>query len=138
MPVLKFIFFFLMIRRPPRSTLFPYTTLFRSACRHVAPATGSSHSGWHVSPPEPWQTSPYPLLPLELGGRGPCDSRRSPQSGPGSAPGTTVKAPPTGPHRAGRVRATPQQSFLSVPDASEASQFPASPAILPLLLGRRP
>src|ERR1041384_8540716 len=29
------LFFFLMIRRPPRSTLFPYTTLFRSrrACR---------------------------------------------------------------------------------------------------------
>src|SRR5260221_838875 len=27
-----FAFFFLMIRRPPRSTLFPYTTLFRS-CR---------------------------------------------------------------------------------------------------------
>src|SRR5258707_8617360 len=26
-------FFFLMIRRPPRSTLFPYTTLFRSAQR---------------------------------------------------------------------------------------------------------
>src|SRR2546428_10980494 len=26
----KYIFFFLMIRRPPRSTLFPYTTLFRS------------------------------------------------------------------------------------------------------------
>src|SRR3712207_8043260 len=28
------IFFFLMIRRPPRSTLFPYTTLFRSRHRH--------------------------------------------------------------------------------------------------------
>src|SRR3712207_8120630 len=27
-----FVFFFLMIRRPPRSTLFPYTTLFRSEC----------------------------------------------------------------------------------------------------------
>src|SRR5258708_33885381 len=27
----SFSFFFLMIRRPPRSTLFPYTTLFRSA-----------------------------------------------------------------------------------------------------------
>src|SRR5687767_15896600 len=27
-------FFFLMIRRPPRSTLFPYTTLFRS-CREL-------------------------------------------------------------------------------------------------------
>src|SRR5436853_5979640 len=30
-----FFFFSLMIRRPPRSTLFPYTTLFRSPC--VAP-----------------------------------------------------------------------------------------------------
>src|SRR2546430_3151066 len=29
-PVSCFFFFFLMIRRPPRSTLFPYTTLFRS------------------------------------------------------------------------------------------------------------
>src|SRR2546430_5806594 len=28
------LFFFLMIRRPPRSTLFPYTTLFRSSQRH--------------------------------------------------------------------------------------------------------
>src|SRR2546421_2934028 len=28
-------FFFLMIRRPPRSTLFPYTTLFRSATKDV-------------------------------------------------------------------------------------------------------
>src|SRR5580704_7373637 len=27
-------FFFLMLRRPPRSTLFPYTTLFRSRQRH--------------------------------------------------------------------------------------------------------
>src|SRR6266487_5502923 len=27
-------FFFLMIRRPPRSTLFPYTTLFRSKSAH--------------------------------------------------------------------------------------------------------
>ena len=30
--VFFFVFFFLMIRRPPRSTLFPYTTLFRSSC----------------------------------------------------------------------------------------------------------
>src|SRR6266571_8349344 len=29
-PSLRLIFFFLMIRQPPRSTLFPYTTLFRS------------------------------------------------------------------------------------------------------------
>src|SRR2546430_10437100 len=31
-------FFFLMIRRPPRSTLFPYTTLFRSAVDPLAHA----------------------------------------------------------------------------------------------------
>src|SRR5688572_31576457 len=30
-----FFFFFLMIRRPPRSTLFPYTTLFRSMVDRV-------------------------------------------------------------------------------------------------------
>src|SRR2546426_9119762 len=30
-------FFFLMIRRPPRSTLFPYTTLFRSRRRGARP-----------------------------------------------------------------------------------------------------
>src|SRR2546422_11772315 len=33
-----YVFFFLMIRRPPRSTLFPYTTLFRSGSgRHRGP-----------------------------------------------------------------------------------------------------
>src|SRR2546422_6977778 len=33
-------FFFLMIRRPPRSTLFPYTTLFRSRATRLARAAG--------------------------------------------------------------------------------------------------
>src|SRR2546430_16510973 len=33
------VFFFLMIRRPPRSTLFPYTTLFRSVGRLPVVAT---------------------------------------------------------------------------------------------------
>src|SRR3712207_7062871 len=33
-------FFFLMIRRPPRSTLFPYTTLFRSRVREAGLLTG--------------------------------------------------------------------------------------------------
>src|SRR5256885_6511855 len=36
------IFFFLMIRRPPRSTLFPYTTLFRSAVYKLFAAAGLS------------------------------------------------------------------------------------------------
>src|SRR5216683_7534327 len=35
-----FLFFFLMIRRPPRSTLFPYTTLFRSLLRVEADHRG--------------------------------------------------------------------------------------------------
>src|SRR5260370_8987099 len=45
------LFFFLMIRRPPRSTLFPYTTLFRSGgnfissvpCRNSSGATAGHH-----------------------------------------------------------------------------------------------
>src|SRR5437016_9318670 len=47
-----FCLFFLMIRRPPRSTLFPYTTLFRSL-------TGIA--------------KPTPLLPLALKAYGPYD-----------------------------------------------------------------
>src|SRR2546430_9881277 len=34
-----YVFFFLMIRRPPRSTLFPYTTLFRSLIRRAIEIT---------------------------------------------------------------------------------------------------
>src|SRR6267143_5979530 len=41
----RFNFFFLRIRRPPRSTLFPYTTLFRSRAR-----SGASYHG------SPWST----------------------------------------------------------------------------------
>src|SRR5258708_29405100 len=36
-------FFFLMIRRPPRSTLFPYTTLFRSDCLQGGNRSSDSH-----------------------------------------------------------------------------------------------
>src|SRR5256885_8683086 len=38
-------FFFLMIRRPPRSTLFPYTTLFRSV------GTCCAYSAFHMAQP---------------------------------------------------------------------------------------
>src|SRR2546422_10982179 len=37
-------FFFLMIRRPPRSTLFPYTTLFRSALHFTILACGARYT----------------------------------------------------------------------------------------------
>src|SRR2546421_9429395 len=51
-------FFFLMIRRPPRSTLFPYTTLFRSLLRQPAARE------WSMSP-----ASAQAALPLFLEGR---------------------------------------------------------------------
>src|SRR5256885_16965359 len=38
------LFFFLMIRRPPRSTLFPYTTLFRSPCARLLCGRGPNRS----------------------------------------------------------------------------------------------
>src|SRR5438552_5538626 len=39
-------FFFLMIRRPPRSTLFPYTTLFRSRRRNPSMSAISPSMNW--------------------------------------------------------------------------------------------
>src|SRR6266568_626824 len=77
--VLCSFFFFLMIRRPPRSTLFPYTTLFRSRPRPPpASSVGEDHrqaalaeGGMprvrpHVRAPGP---APLALLPAQrLGG----------------------------------------------------------------------
>src|ERR1017187_10827873 len=40
-------FFFLMIRRPPRSTLFPYTTLFRSLLHKASHLLRQSAGRWH-------------------------------------------------------------------------------------------
>src|SRR2546426_2670117 len=48
-------FFFLMIRRPPRSTLFPYTTLFRSLSSCEPP-----RRRWPTDPPLACQTSALP------------------------------------------------------------------------------
>src|SRR2546430_11990857 len=39
----RILFFFLMIRRPPRSTLFPYTTLFRSLQRQLDAEIAARH-----------------------------------------------------------------------------------------------
>src|SRR5256885_14673390 len=44
-----FFFFFLMIRRPPRSTLFPYTTLFRSASVNAPRSKPNSSASSSVS-----------------------------------------------------------------------------------------
>src|SRR5215467_14867774 len=56
-PPSTFFVFFLMIRRPPRSTLFPYTTLFRSLRRHrgtsCRSAPRSCSSIWCQDPRRP-------------------------------------------------------------------------------------
>src|SRR2546430_7755747 len=54
MPLFIF-FFFLMIRRPPRSTLFPYTTLFRSDLEslHLGGLTDGRRDPQHVAVPLP-------------------------------------------------------------------------------------
>src|SRR2546427_7896942 len=64
--------FFLMIRRPPRSTLFPYTTLFRSP---RSKDTGSSAESF-MPTPRYRMTAP---APLRRSWRPPasCDSARS-------------------------------------------------------------
>src|SRR5216683_5543229 len=48
-----FFFFFLMIRRPPRSTLFPYTTLFRS------PGRPGLRAGGPDSRQRPWRSEEH-------------------------------------------------------------------------------
>src|SRR3712207_8725245 len=63
------IFFFLMIRRPPRSTLFPYTTLFRSG---QPPPAGPGRRGRGVE-----RDHRHPEAPEDAGDhRGDRDDRR--------------------------------------------------------------
>src|SRR5258707_8456685 len=45
----RLLFFFLMIRRPPRSTLFPYTTLFRSRIWHIPIAIAAMLRHWSTT-----------------------------------------------------------------------------------------
>src|SRR3712207_7455055 len=49
--MLYLLFFFLMIRRPPRSTLFPYTTLFRSSTADSYDPRRSGRTSRARSPP---------------------------------------------------------------------------------------
>src|SRR6266571_6882586 len=49
---LFFSFFFLMIRRPPRSTLFPYTTLFRTGMLHVVDQPDSAYTAYPGASPD--------------------------------------------------------------------------------------
>src|SRR3712207_7460213 len=62
------VFFFLMIRRPPRSTLFPYTTLFRSTSTVHQPVWSgipcyARFCRFYLSPPR----TPQGKAPLRVG-----------------------------------------------------------------------
>src|SRR2546430_9318073 len=56
----RFLFFFLMIRRPPRSTLFPYTTLFRSGVRLMFVQPAQLRDGERGRRDAPGQPRPVP------------------------------------------------------------------------------
>src|SRR5256885_7903622 len=62
---MRIIFFFLMIRRPPRSPLFPYTTLFRSVFGGwLALGLLASSLPWLTPPIERWIAAKYRELRL--------------------------------------------------------------------------
>src|SRR2546430_15121816 len=54
-------FFFLMIRRPPRSTLFPYTTLFRSQGGRERPRDRGGDRGPHAFSGDPARVPDVPI-----------------------------------------------------------------------------
>src|SRR2546430_5188611 len=59
----SFVFFFLMIRRPPRSTLFPYTTLFRSLTSTASVTLQSAAS--FVPQVNPLSGDPHDVLKVQ-------------------------------------------------------------------------
>src|SRR5687767_15924257 len=60
-------FFILFIRRPPRSTLFPYTTLFRSVHRLRLALHGGRHSVGETGLAHTWKAlSPFALVSNRL------------------------------------------------------------------------
>src|SRR3712207_7981422 len=93
-------FFFLMIRRPPRSTLFPYTTLFRSADLVAVPGDVLDQ---HVG---------QGLVRADLGGRGDAELAHA-----SSSPAPPGRAPSPGP----RARAVAgESSRCSLPVSRES------------------
>src|SRR2546430_6533852 len=79
----KFFFFFLMIRRPPRSTLFPYTTLFRSlgtpdvrACSGTPPHSSCARADPRSTNPAPGDPPPDRARSVAAPSPRPAPSRR--------------------------------------------------------------
>src|SRR3989440_11672536 len=64
--VVPSLFFFLMIRRPPRSTLFPYTTLFRSLLDYLVRGPWRDPKGFDL--PTPAEFDPVASMPTLIEG----------------------------------------------------------------------
>src|SRR3712207_8065941 len=60
--MMYFLVFFLMIRRPPRSTLFPYTTLFRSDRDHRSKTRNSGNARKSYTDYQQWSTTNRPAM----------------------------------------------------------------------------
>src|SRR3989454_4502039 len=130
-----FFFFFLMIRRPPRSTLFPYTTLFRSStrCRYKdsrtwgPPRSRACIRRWprrsvaRTSTPSRETCAPPPTA--------------APRAKPGTAAPLPPDRPPTGTGTRARIALAPE---IDHPHAKLIRTSPPSPPrpliSLPLLL----
>src|SRR5690554_4410242 len=79
-----FLFFFLMFRRPPRSTLFPYTTLFRSPAGRASSGAmfRTAGAGWHSGTGTPPQELSAPAF-------GRAEATGHDRHGPGQRAGVT-------------------------------------------------
>src|SRR2546429_9637648 len=59
-----------MIRRPPRSTLFPYTTLFRSRMKPISPESTADDTSVGLWLAGSWRGPGAPLFRVPRGGKG--------------------------------------------------------------------
>src|SRR2546427_6520670 len=111
-------FFFLMIRRPPRSTLFPYTTLFRSCSRLAERRVRGGEDRERVARVDADRAGPVIAA-----------SRASPPRRSGDH---DLSVPPLGQNPLGRVPEDPPQPhhFLSAAPR-EQPQHPAAPVQAP-------
>src|SRR2546430_15735618 len=101
-----YVFFFLMIRRPPRSTLFPYTTLFRSVLldgRERLTAAGALREDLEIGRRAQAQLDPAARQPLVVDDEGADFHACAPRAAPaGTACGFAPAGGPAAADSSGR------------------------------------
>src|SRR2546430_2414460 len=87
------LFFFLMIRRPPRSTLFPYTTLFRSRVGGGVPPPARDVGAEGLRPAPPPASAAEPDGDGTAGTPATCRDRcRAPRRPATAPPGSSARS----------------------------------------------